>query len=135
MLLLTFSCLPQACLSLTLSISLRKEYTCAQAPPDPSVLVHGPFALPRVLLDCQARRSLADLETFVERPGGGEGVRKLLRARDLTEISFGYDWIHTILVRAIPPPRLDCSTCCYKDRGEASTALTHGLAYLCVCKL
>jgi hypothetical protein len=38
------------------------------------------------------------LEPFLEDLGGGEGVKKLLKARDMAEENWGYEWIHTVLV-------------------------------------
>ncbi|NJR43517.1 MAG: hypothetical protein HC767_13550 [Akkermansiaceae bacterium] len=40
----------------------------------------------------------SDIADFTVDQGGGEGVAALLEARDKAEDSFGYDWIHTVLV-------------------------------------
>jgi hypothetical protein len=45
------------------------------------------------------------MDPFLDDPGGGEGVAMLLKARDMAQEEWGYEWTHTVLVvkgRSVP---------------------------------
>ena len=69
-----------------------------QPVPAANALFAGPYTFPRSRAAYHVERDAADLEAFTETYGGGEGVKKLLHAREMAEESWGYEWIHTVLV-------------------------------------
>jgi hypothetical protein len=76
-----------------------------QPVPPAHALWRGPYSFPRSNQMYGGKRPHAGLEEFLGDQGGGEGVMKLLKARKMADESWGYEWIHTVLVwkgRSLP---------------------------------
>jgi hypothetical protein len=95
------------------SISLKRVAAVCSSPSNPLVqavppahaLWRGPYSYPRTGESYGTKRPYAKLDDFLEDPGGGEGVMKLLKAREKADESWGYEWIHTVFVmkgRSLP---------------------------------
>lgn len=75
-------------------------------PPLPACAMFvGPWSFPRSRTLYHGKRPHTSMNHFLDDPGGGEGVAKLLRARDMANEEWGYEWTHTVLVvkgRSVP---------------------------------
>lgn len=76
-----------------------------QPVPPARAIWHGPYTFPRLNENYGRKRPHASIEEMQHDPGGGEGVIKLLKARSKAAESWGYEWIHTVLIlkgRSLP---------------------------------